>query len=77
MRPEPPQFEVGQQVLVDEGLPGKITAIKRGTVPGVLDLPPLDMWLYTVEPNTGGDPQVDVPQYNVVTRASLRRPLPD
>lgn len=28
---------VGQQVLVDEGLPGKITAIERGTVPGALD----------------------------------------
>lgn len=73
MRPEPPRFEVGQQVLVDEGPPGRITAVKRGTVPGVLDLPPLDTWLYTVEPNTGGDPQVDVPQYNVVTRAELDR----
>jgi len=77
VRPEPPHFEVGQQVLVDEGLPGEITAVKRGAVPGVLDLPPLDTWLYTVKPNTGGDPQVDVPQYNVVTRASLGRSLPD
>jgi hypothetical protein len=77
VRPEPPHFEVGQQVLVDEGLPGEITAVKRGTVPGVLDLPPLDTWLYTVEPNTGGDPQVDVPRYNIVTRASLGRSLPD
>jgi hypothetical protein len=64
-------------VLVDEGLPGEITAVKRGTVPGVLDLPPLDTWLYAVEPNTGGDPQVNVPQCNVVTRANLGRSLPD
>lgn len=60
-------------MLVDEGLPGEITAVKRGTVPGVLDLSPLDTWLYTVEPNTGGNSQVDVPQYNVVTRAELDR----
>ncbi len=52
---EPPHFEVGQEVLVDEGLPGKITAVKRGTVPGVLGLPPLDTWLYTVEPEAGGE----------------------
>jgi hypothetical protein len=45
--------------------------------PGVLDLPPLDTWLYTVEPNAGGDPQVDVPQYHIITRASLGRSLPD
>jgi hypothetical protein len=24
-------------VLVDEGLPGEITAVKRGTVPGVIE----------------------------------------
>lgn len=73
---EPPCFEVGQEVLVDEGLPGKITAVKRGTVPGVLGLPPLDTWLYTVEPEAGGEPQTDVPEYNVVTRASLGWSLP-
>lgn len=71
---EPPLFEVGQEVLVDKGLPGKITAIRRGTVPGVLDLPPLDTWLYTVEPEAGGEPQADVPEYNVVTRAALGWP---
>lgn len=31
---EPPLFEIGQAVLVDQGLPGKITAVKRGTVRG-------------------------------------------
>lgn len=71
---EPPFFEVGQEVLVDEGLPGKVTAIERGTVPGTPDLPPLDAWLYTVEPEAGGEPQTDVPEYNVVTRASLGWP---
>lgn len=73
---EPPRFEVGQEVLVDEGLPGKITAVKRGTVPGALGLPPLDTWLYSVEPEAGGEPQTDVPEYNVVTRAELGWPRP-
>ena len=73
MGPEPPKFEMGQQVLVDEGLPGEITAVKRGTVPGVLGLPPLNTWLYTVEPEAGREPQPDVPEYNVVTRAELDR----
>jgi hypothetical protein len=73
---EPPRFQVGQEVLVDEGLPGEITAVKRGTVPGILDLPPLDTWLYTVEPKSGGDLQTDVPEYNVVTRAELHWPDP-
>jgi hypothetical protein len=76
MSVEPPRFEIGQQVLVDEGLPGEITAVKRGTIPGVLDLPPLDTWLYTVEPEAGGEPQTDVPEYNVVTRADLGQPGP-
>jgi hypothetical protein len=73
---EPPRFQVGQEVLVDQGLPGKVTAVKRGTVPGVLGRPPLDTWLYTVEPQAGGEPQTDVPEYNVVTRASLGWPVP-
>jgi hypothetical protein len=73
---EPPCFEVGQVVLVDQGLPGEVTAVKRGTVPGVLGLPPLDTWLYTVEPQAGGKPQTDVPEYNVITRASLGWPSP-
>jgi hypothetical protein len=47
---EPPHFEIGQAVLVDQGPPGEITAVKRGTVRGVLDLPPLNTWLYTVKP---------------------------
>jgi hypothetical protein len=68
---ESPRYDIGQEVLVDEGLPGEITAVKRGTVPGILDLPPLDTWLYTVEPEAGGGPQTDVPEYNVVTRAEL------
>jgi hypothetical protein len=76
MSVEPPRFEIGQQVLVDEGLPGEITAVARGTIPGVLDLPPLDTWFYTVEPEAGGGPQTDVPEYNVVTRADLGQPGP-
>lgn len=71
---DPPRFQVGQEVLVDEGLPGEITAVKRGTVPGILDLPPLDTWLYAVEPEAGGEPQTDVPEYNVVTRSELDWP---
>ena len=71
---DPPLFEVGQEILVDQGLPGEITAVRRGTVPGCLGLPPLDTWLYTVEPEAGGEPQTDVPEYNVVTRASLDWP---
>lgn len=73
---EPPLFEVGQKALVDQGLPGEITAVKRGTVPGSLGLPPLDTWLYAVVPGAGGEPQTDVPEHNVVTRASLGWPLP-
>lgn len=73
---EPPRFQVGQEVLVDQGLPGKVTVVERGTVPGALGLPPLDTWLYTVEPESGGELQTDVPEYNVVTRASLGWPFP-
>lgn len=68
---EPPHFEIGQAVLVDQSLPGEISAVKRGMVPGVLGLPLLDTWLYTVDPEAGGEPQTDVPEYNVVTRASM------
>lgn len=46
----PPHFEIGQAVLVDQGLPGEITAVKRGTVRGVLDLPPRNTWLYRSSP---------------------------
>lgn len=42
---EPPRFDIGQAVMVDQGLPGKIATVKRGTVPGILGLPPLDTWL--------------------------------
>lgn len=73
---EPPRFQVGQEVLVDQGLPGKVTAVKRRTAPGVLAVPPLNTWLYTVEPEAGSEPQTDVPEYNVVTRVSLGWPLP-
>jgi hypothetical protein len=65
---EPPHFEVGRAALVDQGLPGEITAVERGTVPGVLALPPLDTWLYTVKPEAGGDQQTDVPEYNLVAQ---------
>ena len=67
---EPPHFEIGQKVLVDQGLPGEITAVERGTVPGVLGLAPEDTWLYTVRPEGGGDPQIDVPEYNMVSQAA-------
>ncbi len=67
---EPPSFEVGQAVLVDEGLPGEITSVKRGVVPGVLGLPPLDTWLYTVKPEAGGNEQTDIPEYNLVPQAA-------
>lgn len=73
---EPPRFEAGQEVLVDQGLPGEITAVKRGTLPAILGLPPLDTWLYTIEPEAGGDPQTDVPEHDVVTRPELDRPGP-
>lgn len=66
-----PRFEIGQAVLVDQGLPGEIKAIRRGTVPGTLGIPPLDIWLYTVKPGAGGRDQTDVPEYNVVTRRAL------
>jgi hypothetical protein len=66
---EPPHFEIGQAVLVDQGLPGEITAIKRGMVPSVLDMPPLNTWLYAVKPEAGDGPQTDVPEYNVVAQA--------
>jgi hypothetical protein len=62
---EPPRFKIGQAVLVDEGLPGEITAVKRGAVPGILGLPPLDTWLYTVKPEDGSNHQADVPEYNL------------
>jgi hypothetical protein len=74
---EPPRFQVGQEVLVDQGLPGEVTAVRRGTVPGALGLPPLDTWLYTVEPEADGEPQTNVPEYNVVTRESLGWFLPE
>ena len=68
---EPPRFEIGQAVLVDQGLPGEITAVEWGTVPGFMDLiPPKDTWLYTVRPEAGGDPQIDVPEYNLVSQAA-------
>jgi hypothetical protein len=66
---QPPRFEIGQAVLVDQGLPGEVTAVNQGSVPGILDLPPLNTWLYTVKPEAGGDPQTDAPEYNVVAQA--------
>jgi hypothetical protein len=65
----PPHFEIGQAVLVDQGLPGEITAVERGSVPGVLGEPPRDTWLYTVQPADGSDQQADVPEYNLVAQA--------
>jgi hypothetical protein len=71
---DPPRFQVGQEVLVDQGLPGEVTAIERGTLPGILGLPPLDTWLYTIAPESGGALQTDVPEHDVVTRAELDWP---
>lgn len=70
MSAESPHFKVGQAVLVDQGLPGEITAVKRGLVPGVLGLAPLDTWLYSVQPEDGGDHQTDVPEYNLVAQTA-------
>ncbi len=67
---DPPHFGIGQAVLVDEGLPGSVTAVRQGTVPGVLGLPPFDTWLYVVKPEAGGDDQIDVPEYNLVAQAN-------
>jgi hypothetical protein len=66
---EPPHFEIGQAVLVDQGLPGEVTAMKRGSAPGILGLPPLDTWLYTVKPEDGSDPQAAIPEYNLMAQA--------
>ncbi len=68
MSAEFPHFKVGQAVLVDQGLPGEITAVKRGVVPGSLGLAPLDTWLYSVQPDNGGDHQANVPEYNLVAQ---------
>jgi hypothetical protein len=67
---KPPGFEIGQAVLVDQGLPGVITAVERGSAPGVMGGPPEDTWLYTVEPEDGSDPQTDVPEYNLMAQAT-------
>jgi hypothetical protein len=61
-----PHFEIDQAVLVDQGLPGAITAVKRGVVLAALGIPRLDTWLYTVEPESGGNKQADIPEYNLV-----------
>lgn len=67
---EPPRFEIGQAVLVDQGLPGEITAVERGTVPGVLGGPPQDTWLYTVKPEDSSDQQTNVPEYNLMAQTA-------
>lgn len=63
---ETPRFEIGQTVLVDQGLRSRIIAVERGTVPGILGLRPLKTWVYVVEEEDGGDQQPDVPEYNLV-----------
>jgi hypothetical protein len=65
-----PHFKIGQAVLVDQGLPGEVTAVKRGTVPGALGIPPLDTWLYTVKPEAGGNDQTEVTEYNLVAQVA-------
>jgi hypothetical protein len=67
---EPPHFEIGQAVLADQGLAGEITAVERGSVPGVMGEPPKDTWLYTVKPEDDSDQQTDVPEYNLVAQAA-------
>src|SRR4051794_36510316 len=64
------RFEVGQMVLVDQGLPGKIIAVERRIVPGILGLLPLETWVYVVKAEEGGDQQTDVPEYNLVALAT-------
>lgn len=68
---QPPHFEIGQAVLVDQGLPGKITAVERGSIPGVMGEPPEDTWLYTVKPEDGSGQQTDVPEYNLMPQAAI------
>jgi hypothetical protein len=63
-----PLFEVGQAVLVDQGLTGQITAVARGPAPGIRDLPPKDTWLYTVRPEGRSAPQTDIPEHNLMAR---------
>lgn len=75
---ERPPFEIGQAVLVDQGLPGRVTAAERGSVPGVMGEPPEDTWLYTVKSEDGSDDQTNVPEYNLVAQpaeASQGKPL--
>lgn len=63
---EAPCFEIGQMVLVDQGLRSRIIAAERGTVPSILGLRPLKTWVYAVEAEDGGAQQLDVPEYNLV-----------
>jgi hypothetical protein len=65
---EGPRFGIGQMVLVDQGLPGKVLGCERGTVPGIRGLPPLNTWLYVIAVEDGGGQQTDIPEYNLVAR---------
>jgi hypothetical protein len=67
---EHPHFAIGQAILVDQGLPGEITSVERGSVPGVMGGPPQDTWPYTVKPENSSDQQTNVPEYNVVAQAA-------
>ncbi len=68
MSSEGPRFGIGEMVHVDQGLPGKVLAVERGTVPGIRGLPPLNTWLYVIEAEDGGSQQTDVPEYNLMAR---------
>jgi hypothetical protein len=63
---EAPRFEIGQRVLVDQGLRGRIIATARGTVPGIPGQRPLKTWVYVVETEDGGEQQPDIPEYNLM-----------
>jgi hypothetical protein len=52
--------------LTNAILRGRIIAAERGTVPGILGLPPLKTWVYAVEAEDGSAQQLDVPEYNLV-----------
>ena len=47
------------------GPQGQVSALPRHK-PGILGLPPLDTWLYTVKPEDGSNLQTDIPEYNLV-----------
>lgn len=63
------RFAIGDDVLVDEGLAGRILAVREGMVPTIDGEEP--GFLYIVDPEHGA-PQVDIPEYNLMLRSIHR-----